>query len=248
MWCQGLLGCPPRHLGCPFCTCAYLFRSCSKADWHKYDREYKELQQDAEWYRGEEISEALEHFLTHKVVSFSVLRELKPPVGMQWSDSQELVGVKEFQQLLQLEAREEDLEKLPNPKLAQKWHALLHILYQQDGNRCTKEQCTHQKERGYAASRPYVPGKEQVEKLERDRAVKRAEAFKALCSQGLELPTLSTPQEQLCKSWGSATATPMMSGEFSRALTPGVLESPPPQTSPMGELQLGQPQPNTLPP
>ncbi len=51
-------------------------------DWHKYDCEYQELQQDAEWYRGEEISEALEHFLTHEVVSFSVLRELKPPMGM----------------------------------------------------------------------------------------------------------------------------------------------------------------------
>ena len=93
---QGLLGCLSRHLGCPFCIFAYLFRSHSKADWHKYDHEYWELQQDVEWYRGE-ISKALEHFLTHKVVSFSVLRELKPPMGMQWSDSQELVGVKEFQ-------------------------------------------------------------------------------------------------------------------------------------------------------
>ncbi len=95
----------------------YLFRSCSEADWHKYDQEYKELQQDVEQYRGEEISEALEHFLTHKVVSFSVLRELKPPMSMRWSDSQELVGVKEFQQLLQLQAREEDLEKLADQKL-----------------------------------------------------------------------------------------------------------------------------------
>ncbi len=86
-------------------------------DQYKYDLEYRELQQDAEQYKGEEISEALEHFLTHEVVSFSVLRELKPPVGMQWSDSQELVGVKEFQQLLRLQAREEDLEKLPDPKL-----------------------------------------------------------------------------------------------------------------------------------
>ncbi len=79
-----------------------------------------ELQQDAECYRGEEISEALEHFLTHKVVSFSVLRELKPSIGMCWSDSQELIGVKEFQRLLLLQAREEDLEKLPDPKLVQK--------------------------------------------------------------------------------------------------------------------------------
>ncbi len=92
-----------------------------------------------EHYRGEEISKALEHFLTHEVVSFSVLRELKPPMGMCWSNSQELVGVKEFQRLLQLQAREEDLEKLPDPKLMRKWHVLLHILYQQDGNRCTKE-------------------------------------------------------------------------------------------------------------
>ena len=98
----------------------YLFRSHSKADWHKYDQEYRELQQDVEQYRGEEISEALEHFLTYKVVSFSVLRELKLPVGMQWSDSQELVGVKEFQQLLWLQGREEDMEKLPDLKLVQK--------------------------------------------------------------------------------------------------------------------------------
>ncbi len=41
---------------------------------------------------------------------------------------------------------------------------LLHILYQQDGNRHTKEWCTHQKERGYAASGPYAPNKEQMEK------------------------------------------------------------------------------------
>ena len=151
------------------------------------------------------------------------------------------MGVKEFQRLLQLQAREEDLEKLPNPKLVQKWHVLLHILYQQDGNRCTKEWHTHQKERGYAASGPYALNKEQVEKLERDRAVKRAEAFKALCSEGLELPTPSTPQEQPCKSWGSVTATPTMSGESSHALMPGVPESPPTQMSPMGELQLGKP-------
>ena len=73
---------------------------------------------------------------------------------------------------------------------------------------------------GYAASGPYTPNKEQVEKLERDRAAKRAEAFKALCSKGLELPTLSTPQKQPHKSWGSATTTPMMSGESSHTLMP----------------------------
>ncbi len=56
-------------------------------------------------------------------------------MGMHWSDSQELIGVKEFQRLLWLQAREEDLEKLLGPKLVQKWHVLLHILYQQDGNR-----------------------------------------------------------------------------------------------------------------
>ncbi len=77
---------------------------------------------------------------------------------------------------------------------------LLHILYQQDGNKHTKEGHTHQKERGYAASGPYALNKEQVEKLEKDRAVKRAEAFKVLCSEGLELPTLSAPQEQPHKS------------------------------------------------
>ncbi len=53
-----------------------------------------------ECYRGEVISEALEHFLTHQVVSFSVLQELKPPVGMKWSHSDELVRVKEYQRLL----------------------------------------------------------------------------------------------------------------------------------------------------
>ncbi len=67
------------------------------------------------------------------------------------------------------------------------------------------------------------------------------EAFKALCSKGLELPAPSAPQEQPCRSWGSATATPMMSGESSHAPMPGVPESPPAQTSLMGELQLGQP-------
>ena len=97
---------------------------------------------------------------------------------------------------------------------------LLHILYQQDGNKHTKEGHTHQKERGYAASGPYALNKEQVEKLERDRVAKRAEAFKALCSEGLELPAPSTPQEQLHKSWGSATTTLMMSGESSHALMP----------------------------
>ena len=168
-------------------------------------------------------------------------------MGMHWSNSQELVRVKEFQRLLWLQAREEDLEKLLDPKLAWKWHALLHILYQQDGNRWMKERCTHQKERGYAASRPYAPKKEQMEKLEQDQAVKRAEAFKALCSNGLELPTLNAPQEQLCKSWGSVTATLTMSGESSHAPMPGVPKSPLTQTGQMGKLQLGQPWPNTLP-
>ncbi len=78
--------------------------------------------------------------------------------------------------------------------------------------------------------------------------MKRAEAFKALCSEGLELPTLNALQEQLCKSWGSATATLMMSGESSHTLMPGVPESPPQHMSLIGGLQLGQPQPNTLPP
>ncbi len=118
--------------------------------------------------------------------------------------------MKEFQRLLWLQAREEDLEKLPDLKLVQKWHALLHILYQQDGNRQTKEQHTHQKEWGYAASGPYAL-KEQMEKVEQDRVAKSPEAFKALCSEGLELPTLNTPQEQSCKSWVSVTATLTMS-------------------------------------
>ncbi len=87
-----------------------------------------------------------------------------------------------------------------------------------------------------------------MEKLERDRAVKRAKAFKALSSEGLDLPAPSTPQEQLHRSWGSATATPMMSWESSRTPMLGVLESPLLQMSPMGELQLGQPRLNTLPP
>ncbi len=39
-----------------------------------------------------------------------------------------------------------------------------------------------------------------------------------------------------------------MSGESSHTLMPGVPELPPIQMSPMGELQLGQPQLNTLPP
>ena len=119
---------------------------------------------------------------------------------MHWSNSKELVRVKEFQRLLWLQAREEDLEKLPDPNLVRKWYVLLHILYQQDGNRCMKEHHTHQKEWGYAASRPYAPKKEQMEKLEQDQVVKRAEAFKALCSEGLELPTPNAPQEQLRKS------------------------------------------------
>ncbi len=68
--------------------------------------------------------------------------------------------MKEFQRLLWLQAREEDLEKLPDPKLAQKWHVLLHIMYQQDGNRHMNEQCTCQKEWGYATSRPFAPKKE----------------------------------------------------------------------------------------
>ena len=63
-----------------------------------------------------------------------------------------------------------------------------------------KERHTHQKEQGYAASRPYALKKEQMEKLEQDQVVKRAEAFKALCSEGLELPTPNAPQEQLRKS------------------------------------------------
>ncbi len=88
-----------------------------------------------EHYRGEEISKALKHFLTHEVVSFFVLRELKPPMGMHWSNLQELIRVKEFQRLLWLQTREEDLEKLLDLKLAWKWYVLLHILYQQDGNR-----------------------------------------------------------------------------------------------------------------
>ncbi len=49
------------------------------------------------------------------------------------------MGVREFQRLLWLQAQEEDLEKLLDPNIARKWHALLHILYQQDGNRHTKE-------------------------------------------------------------------------------------------------------------
>ncbi len=79
---------------------------------------------------------------------------------MKWSDSDELVRVKEYQWLLQLQAREEDLKKLANPNLVQKWHALLHILYQQDGNRHTKVHWTWQKERGYAACDPYAPSGE----------------------------------------------------------------------------------------
>ncbi len=101
---------------------------------------------------------------------------------------------------------------------------------------------------GYTASSPYALNKEQLEKLEQDQAAKRAEVFKAICSKGLELPAPSTLQEQLCKSWGLVTTTPTMSGESSHALTPGVLDLPPMQTGLVGELQLGQPQPNTLPP
>ncbi len=77
--------------------------------------------------------------------------------------------------------------------------------------------------------------------------VKRVEAFKALCSEGLELPALNTPQEQSCKSWGSATATLTTSRQSSHALMPGVPELPLMQTGLVGELQLGQPQLNTLP-
>ena len=125
--------------------------------------------------------------------------------------------------------------------MVKNWHILLHILYQQDGNRHMKECQTCQKEWGYATSSPYAPNKEQLEKLEQDRVAKRAKAFKALCSKGLELPAPSTPQEQPHKSWGLATATPTTSGESSHALTPGVLDSPPTQMGLMGELQLGQP-------
>ncbi len=82
---------------------------------------------------------------------------------------------------------------------------------------------------------------------EQDCAAKRAEAFKALCSKGLELPTPSAPQEQPRKSWGLVTATPTTSGESSCAPTPRVPDLPMMHTGLMGELQLGQPWPNTLP-
>ena len=107
-----------------------------------------------------------------------------------------------------------------------------------------KEWHTHQKEWGYAASGAYALKKE---KLEQDRVAKRAETFKALCSEGLELPIPNAPQEQLHKSWGSATTTLTTSRESSHAPSPGVPKLPLLQTGPMGKLQLGQPWPNTLP-
>ncbi len=66
------------------------------------------------------------------------------------------MGVKEFQRLLWLQAQEEDLEKLLDLNTVRKWHALLHILYQQDGNRCMKEHCTHQKEWGILPVAPML--------------------------------------------------------------------------------------------
>lgn len=77
--------------------------------------------------------------------------------------------------------------------------------------------------------------------MEQDCMAKRAEAFKALCSEGLELLVPNAPQEQPCQSWGLMTATLTTSGQLSHTLTPGVPDSPPTHNGLMGELQLGQP-------
>ncbi len=53
-----------------------------------------------------------------------------------------------------------------------KWHAMLHILYQQDGNMHTKEHQNWQKEWSYTTCSPYALSEEQVKKIEENCATK----------------------------------------------------------------------------
>ena len=74
------------------------------------------------------------------------------------------------------------MKQLADPNLVRKWHALLHILYQQDGNRHTKECCMRQKEQGYAACA-----------LSKEHCMtKRAEAFKGAGASHCDHPTGAT--------------------------------------------------------